>query len=165
VSAIAEWYLLPNHRIPDLTAACQPRKRSWLRKPERDFAAFWDFLGANATSGSGLDASGWVMSPLLVYLEEELAVPVDASVEHPVAKVIAMDTIQVIDPSVSGVWLKALDSALADLGALEAYLVEWYGDAQPLDRPGFELHVEALRYLREGVSRLTPESVLLLSIG
>ena len=43
MSAIAEWYLLPNHRIPDLAAACQPRKRSWLRKPERDYAAFWDW--------------------------------------------------------------------------------------------------------------------------
>ena len=165
MSAIAEWYLLPNDRLPGLTAVCQPLKRSWLRKPERDFDAFWAFLEANATRGSGLDASGWVMNPLLVYLEERFAVPVGGSTDHPVAKLIAMDSVQVIDPSVSGVWAKALDEALADPGALESYLAEWYGDAEPLDRAGLERHLEALRYLREGVSRLTGESLLLLTIG
>jgi len=165
MSAIAEWYLLPTGRIPELNAVCQPTKRSWWRAPARDYDAFWRFLDTHATSGPGLEASGWVMNPLLLYLQESLAVPVDAAERHPLVATIAIDTFLVIEPAAGEAWRRGLDAALGDLPAVEAYLGTYYGDQRPLSPDDTKLHVAALRYLLDGVSRLTDGSVLLLSIG
>lgn len=48
MSAIAEWYILPANRIPELTAVCQPVKRSMFRAAARDYDAFWQFLHTHA---------------------------------------------------------------------------------------------------------------------
>jgi hypothetical protein len=164
MSAIAEWYIVPASEFPALTAACQPVKRSFLRPPARDFETFWQFLYTHASKGDGLDASGWVMNPLLELLRERFDVPVSQAEDHPLAKTIAIDTFLIIEPAETRKWITGLDAAIADRDGLTTYLEEWYGDATPTGPEEVDLHVAGLRYLRHGISRLGPGSVLLLSI-
>jgi hypothetical protein len=164
MSAIAEWYLLPMDRVPALTEICQPTKASWWRSPSRNFEAFWQFLDTQALKGSGLDASGWVMNPLLELLRERHGVPVDAAEGHPLVAAIAIDSFLVIEAVHAKAWREGLDAALADPAALGTYLTEWYGEA-PEGAPQLDVHVEGLRYLRAGVEKLEPGSVLLVAIG
>lgn len=165
MSAIAEWYIIPASEIPALTAACQPVKRSFLRAPARDYDTFWQFLDTHATTGEGLDASGWVMNPLLELLRERFDVPVSEAEEHPLAKTIAIDTFLIIEPASAAKWIAGLDAAIADREGLTTFLEEWYGDAEPTGPEEVDLHAAGLRYLRGGIARLGPGSVLLLSIG
>ena len=164
MSAIAEWYLLPVDRIPALTEICQPTKASWWRSPSRDFEAFWRFLDTQAVKGSGMDASGWVMNPLLELLRDRHAVPVEAAERHPLVATIAVDSFLIIEAVLAKAWCKGLEAALADLAGLRSYLTEWYGE-DPGGAPEVDLHVEGLRYLQAGVVKIEPGSVLLLSIG
>jgi hypothetical protein len=165
VSAIAEWYILPTVRIPELTAVCQPVKRSFFRAPARDYDAFWQFLRTHAVKGSGLNASGWIMNPLLELLRERLDVPVDDAEGHPLVKTIAIDTFLVVDPPHRGSWMTGLERAIGDRDGLRVYLIDWHDEDTPPSAEEVELHVTGLRYLREGIARLTADSVLLLSIG
>lgn len=164
MSAIAEWYLLPVDRIPALTEICQPSKASWWRSPSRDFEAFWRFLDAQAVKGSGLNASGWVMNPLLELLRDRHGVPVEAAEGHPLVATIAVESFFVIEAVLAAGWRKGLEAALADRAGLRSYLTEWYGE-DPGGAPEEDVHVEGLRYLQTGVARLEPGSVLLLWIG
>ena len=165
MSAVAEWYLLPISAVPGLNAVCQPTKASWWRSPARDFDAFWSFLRTHATSGPGLDASGWVMNPLLLYLQETLAVPVDAAERHPLVTSIAIDSFLVIEGGAAAPWRAGVQKALTDAAAVEDYLAAYYGDERPLSREDIELHLAGLRYLQDGLAKLTSDSLLLLSIG
>lgn len=163
MSAIAEWYLLPTDRVPALTQICQPTKSSWWRSPSRDFEAFWKFLDTQAVKGNGLDASGWVINPLLELLRERHDVPVEAAERHPLVATIAIDTFLVIEAAAAAAWRNGLDAALADPGGLRSYLAEWYGDTE--DAPETDLHLLGLRYMKAGVEKLEPGSLLLLAIG
>jgi hypothetical protein len=165
MSAIAEWYIVPTSRIPGLTSVCQPAKRSLFRAPARDYEAFWQFLHAHATQGDGLDTSGWIMNPLLELLRERFDVPVDEAERHPLCKTIAIDTFLIIEPAVADRWLSGLAAAIADREGLTSYLLDWYGDGPAPSPDDAELHVAGLRYLRDGIAKLTSDSVLLLSIG
>lgn len=165
MSAIAEWYLLPVDRIPALTETCQPIKASWWRSPARDFEAFWRFLDTQAVKGSGLDASGWVLNPLLELLRDRHGVPVEAAERHPLVATIAIESFVIIEAVMAEAWRKGLEAALADLAGLRSYLTEWYGEEDAAGAPEVDVHVEGLRYLQTGVARLGPGSVLLLSIG
>jgi hypothetical protein len=167
MSAIAEWYILRAERIPDLIAAARQQTRgSWWKSPQRDYAAFWEFLASQSTSGPGLDASGWVMNPLLLYLQEKLGAPVKEAETHPVVAQAALDTLLVIEAGDAPRWLSAVQSGLSDEGGLKGYLAEYYGDDwQPADPWADDPHVAALRYLQQGLSKLDSASVLLLSIG
>lgn len=165
MSAIAEWYILPSSRIPELTAVCQPTKGSLFRSPSRDYSAFWEYLRTHAMHGDGLDASGWIMNPLLELLRERFDVPVGEAEDHPLAKTIAIDTFLIIEPSVAGRWMSGLGRAIGDRNGLNAYLAEWYDEDAAPNPEEQELHVRGLRYLQAGIAKLTPDSILLLSIG
>ena len=165
MSAIAEWYLLPASRIPELTSLCQPSKGSIFRAPARDYNAFWEHLRTHATHGDGLDASGWIMNPLLELLRERFEVPVDEAEGHPLVKTIGIDTFLIVEPNLADRWLTGLANATADRDGLKAYLVEWYDEDAAPTAEELDLHVLGLRYLQDGITKLTPESVLLLSIG
>jgi hypothetical protein len=165
MSAIAEWYVLSTSRIPALAAVCQLVKRSVFRAPARDYEAFWAFLNTHGTHGTGLDASGWVMNPLLALLQERFDVPVAGAEQHPLSKTIAVDTFLIIEAADAERWLTGLARAIDDREGLTAYLVDWYGDDMTPSAGDVDLHVGGLRYLRDGIATLTPDSVLLLSIG
>ena len=165
MSAIAEWYILPANRIPELTAVCQPVKRSMFRAAARDDDAFWQFLHTHAAKGSGLNASGWIMNPLLELLRERYDVPVDEAEGHPLAKTIAIDTFLIIEPPEAERWRTGLARAIADRDGLTAYLVDWYDEEEAPTPEEVEVHVSGLRYLQEGIGKLSPGSVLLFSIG
>ena len=165
MSAVAEWYVLPASRIPELTSLCQPAKGSIFRAPTRDYNPFWEYLRTHATHGDGLDASGWIMNPLLELLRERLDVPVGEAEGHPLAKTIAIDTFLIVEPNLADRWLTGLARAIDDRHGLKTYLLDWYDEDAAPTAEELELHVLGLRYLQDGIAKLTPESVLLLSIG
>lgn len=165
MSAIAEWHILPTIRIDELTAICQPTRRSLFRSPVRDYEAFWTFLSTHATQGDGLDASGWVMNPLLPFLEERFDVPVTAAEQHPLAKAIGIETFFVIEAGLATRWRDGLSGAIADRDGLSGYLLEWYGEDAAPGAADIEPHVRGLAYLQAGLAKLTSDFILLLSIG
>jgi hypothetical protein len=164
MSAIAEWYILPTVAIPGLNAVCQPTK-AFLRAPVRNYDAFWDYLRTHAARGPGLDASGWVLNPLLLYLQEQHDVPVEAAETHALVATIAIDSFLVIEDAAASRWRAGLRDALDNPAAVEAYLREYYGDENLPTSEEIELHLRALRYLQDGLAKLTTGSLLLLSIG
>ena len=62
-------------------------------------------------------------------------------------------------------WLTGLARAIDDRHGLKPYLLDWYDEDAAPTAEELELHVRGLRYLQDGIAKLTPESVLLLSIG
>ena len=105
------------------------------------------------------------MNPLLLYLQEKLGVPVDAAERHPLVATIAIDSFLVIEDAAAPRWRAGLHEALRQPAAVEEYLVAYYSDGRPLSREDIELHLEGLRYLQDGLAKLTSDSLLLLSVG
>lgn len=67
MSAIAEFWLLDETKLEALKKAAAP-KRTLLGKPKD---RFWEFLAKEAKTLEEYQWSGYVMSPLLVYLQEQ----------------------------------------------------------------------------------------------
>lgn len=75
-----------------------------------------------------MDASGWVLNPVLELLRDRQGVPVEAAERHPLVAIFAVETFVIIEAALAEVWRKGLEAALADVAGLKSYLTEWYGE-------------------------------------